>query len=76
MDSERPTGPILSDQYEIIDAAELAARLRVPPSWVRNRTRATTPKDGPIPHVRLGRYVRFLWASPELRGWLERQMRR
>ena len=55
---------------ELIDAAELAARLRVPPSWVRNRTRARTPKQERIPCVRLGRYVRFEWGSEQLMSWL------
>jgi hypothetical protein len=58
---------------EVIDAAELAARWRVPESWVRNRTRARTPKDERIPCVRLGRYVRFEWGSPQLSEWLARK---
>ena len=28
---------------ELIDSAELAARWKVPESWIRNRTRARTP---------------------------------
>ena len=57
---------------EIINAPELAKRLQVPVSWVRQR--ATSPRfrqEQRIPHVRLGRYVRFLWGSAELKGWLE-----
>jgi hypothetical protein len=57
----------------LIDAAELAKLLRVPESWVRNRTRARTPVAERIPCVRLGRYVRFAWGSPSLQAWLERQ---
>jgi hypothetical protein len=57
----------------LIDAAQLAELLRVPESWVRNRTRARTPAAERIPCVRLGRYVRFAWGSPSLQGWLERQ---
>lgn len=38
----------------LLDAAEVAARLGVPTSWVRESVRS-----GAIPHVRLGRYVRF-----------------
>jgi hypothetical protein len=56
---------------EIIDAPELAKRLRVPVSWVRQR--ATSPRfkqEQRIPHVRLGRYIRFLWGSAELKTWL------
>jgi len=55
---------------ELIDAVELASRWRVPESWIRNHTRARTPKDERIPCVRLGRYVRFEWGSPRLAEWL------
>ena len=58
---------------EVIDSAELAARWRVPESWIRNRTRARTPRDERIPCIRLGRYVRFEWGSPQLAGWLEKK---
>jgi len=58
---------------ELIDAVELAARWRVPTSWIRNRTRARTPKEDRIPCLRLGRYVRFAWRSPELEEWLNKQ---
>jgi excisionase family DNA binding protein len=38
----------------LVDAAEVADRLGVPKSWVLESARS-----GAIPHVRLGRYVRF-----------------
>ena len=38
----------------LVDAAEIAARLGVPKTWVLESARS-----GAIPHVRLGRYVRF-----------------
>ena len=53
---------------ELLDSAELAARLRLPESWVRSRTRARTPKVERIPHLQLGRYIRFSW--PEVSAWL------
>jgi hypothetical protein len=56
---------------ELIDAVELAARWRVPSSWIRNRTRARTPEAERIPCIRLGRYVRFEWGSRRLTEWLE-----
>src|SRR5579864_1571329 len=59
-----------SGNAELIDSAELANRWRVPESWIRNHTRARTPKDERIPCVRLGRYVRFEWGSPRLPEWL------
>ena len=42
----------------LLDAAELAERLHVPTSWVREQAR-----QGAIPCVRLGRYVRFYWLA-------------
>ena len=58
---------------ELIDSAELAARWRVPESWIRSHTGARTPAAERIPCVRLGRYVRFEWGSPHLEGWLARK---
>jgi hypothetical protein len=60
-------------QVEVIDSTELAKRLNVPETWVRSRTNVKRTSD-PIPHLRLGRYVRFPWGSEELRDWLERQL--
>jgi len=58
---------------ELIDSAELAARLRLPESWVRNHTRGRTPKAERIPCLRFGKYVRFEWGSPRLTEWLEKK---
>ncbi len=57
---------------EIIDAKELARRWSVPVSWVREYTRSDRTVDH-IPHVRLGRYVRFEWGSPQLAQWFARR---
>jgi len=62
-----------NDGPELIDSAELAARWRVPESWIRNHTRSRTPQDERIPCIRLGRYVRFEWASPRLQQWLDKK---
>lgn len=53
--------------YEIVAAKELARRWCVPESWVREQVRSRT--TDPIPHVRLGKYVRFEWGSPQLEQW-------
>jgi hypothetical protein len=58
---------------EVIDSAELAKRLNVPETWVRSRTNPKRTSD-PIPHLRLGRYVRFSWGSEQLHEWLNRQL--
>ncbi len=56
---------------EIIDSVELARRWKVPASWIRDYVRSRA-KD-PIPHVRLGRYVRFEFGCPDLDDWFARQ---
>jgi hypothetical protein len=59
-------------QYEFIDCSELARRLAVPTSWVRDQVRSRS--QDPLPHVNLGRYVRFLWGSPALELWIRRRI--
>jgi hypothetical protein len=59
--------------FEVIDSAELAARWRVPETWIRNHTRARTPEEDRIPCLRLGHYVRFEWGSPQLTAWLAKK---
>jgi hypothetical protein len=56
---------------EVIDAAELAKRWRLPESWIREQTR--TRAGDPLPCVRFGRYVRFEWGSPKLVAWYDRR---
>lgn len=50
----------------LLTAAEVADRLSVPESWVRQESR-----EGRMPHVRLGRYVRYEW--PGVVEWLGEQ---
>jgi excisionase family DNA binding protein len=52
----------------LLDAPGLAELLDVPETWVRAEARAER-----IPHVRLGRYVRF--DAAEVRRWLEGRRR-
>jgi len=54
-------------QYEVIDSEELAKRWNLPETWVRDGVHVRT--SDPIPHVKLGRYVRFEWGSAELEDW-------
>lgn len=58
--------------YEFIDSRELARRLAVPTSWIRDQVRARS--EDPLPHVNLGKYVRFLWGSPALELWIKRRI--
>ena len=43
---------------ELITVQELAKKLKVPVSWVYQRTRLGQEA---IPHVKMGKYVRFDW---------------
>jgi hypothetical protein len=58
--------------YEFVDCRELAHRLTVPVSWIRDRVRARA--EDPLPHVNFGKYVRFLWGSPALELWIARRI--
>jgi len=58
--------------YEFIDSGGLARRWDVPVSWIRDQVRRRA--EDPLPHVNLGKYVRFLWGSPELLEWIERRI--
>jgi excisionase family DNA binding protein len=50
----------------LLDAKEVAELLSVPATWVREQTRT-----GDLPHLRLGRYVRF--DQEAVLAWLETQ---
>ena len=67
--SENAVSTPLVMRYEVIDSPELAKRWSVPVTWVREHVRKRTPD--PIPHLKLGKYCRFRWGSPELAAWLE-----
>ncbi len=58
---------------EIIDAAEMAARLKVKPSWIVQESKPSRTHD-PIPVFRLGKHRRYRWGSPEMDAWLSRRL--
>jgi excisionase family DNA binding protein len=61
-------GSAMIEPSPLLDAAAAAELLNVPKSWVLAEARADR-----IPHIRLGRYVRF---DPDrLREWWEAQLR-
>jgi excisionase family DNA binding protein len=65
------TSPTITDDVapaRLIDAGQAAELLGVPKTWVLAEARADR-----IPHVRLGRYVRF--EAAELRAWWEARRR-
>jgi excisionase family DNA binding protein len=47
---------------DILTPDELATRLKVPKSWVYEKTRSRSRNRNPLPCLRLGRYIRFDWA--------------
>ena len=52
---------------ELLTVSEVAAALKVPVSWVYERTRRSGTEQ--IPHFKLGKYLRFRWST--VREWLE-----
>lgn len=78
MSAAMPSTPGLTnrqalDPTDILTPAELAERLKVPLSWVfeKTRHRATVRDAEPLPCLRVGRYLRFHW--PSVSAWLLRQ---
>ena len=58
----------LSLQDELLTVTDVAELLRVPVSWVYDRTRRRGMER--IPHLKLGKYLRF--NASEVREWLQR----
>jgi len=57
-------GQVLTSSPSFLSPEELATHLNVPKSWIYDRTR-----DNTIPHVKIGKYVRF--SLPEVLAWLK-----
>lgn len=57
----------------LLTPEQLALKLSVSPSWIREKTRerARQRDADPLPVVRLGKYVRFRWT--DIDAWLKRQ---
>ncbi len=51
------------------DAKTLANQLGVPVSWIYDRTRRNGPET--IPHLKLGKYIRFNPRSDVFQEWLK-----
>jgi hypothetical protein len=60
----QPASPAL-DPSDLLTVDELAERLKVPRSWVfeQTRERARVRSESPLPHIHLGKYLRFSWTS-------------
>ena len=57
-------GQMFTPSPSLLSPEELAIHLNVPKSWIYERTR-----DNTIPHVKIGKYVRF--SLPEVLVWLK-----
>lgn len=55
---------------ELMTVSEIASLLKVPVSWVYERTRRRGIEQ--LPHVKLGKYLRF--SLPEIKEWLNKQV--
>src|SRR6267378_1605767 len=58
---------------EILTPRQLAERLQVKASWVyeQTRNRSSVRNPDPLPHIKMGLYLRFDWR--DVLAWLERQ---
>lgn len=52
---------------QLLTVSEVASTLKVPVSWVYERTRRSGGEQ--IPHFKLGKYLRFHWSA--VQNWLE-----
>ena len=63
-----------AELHELLTVDEVAALLKVSRSWVYEHTRSrTTPRSERLPHVKIGKYVRFDPCA--VRAFLERKCR-
>ena len=56
---------------QLLTVSEVAPTLKVPVSWVYERTRCSGGEQ--IPHFKLGKYLRFHWSA--VQKWLENMKR-
>jgi excisionase family DNA binding protein len=67
--------PVSTELHELLTVEEVAALLKVSKSWVYEHTRGRgTPRSEQLPHVKLGKYVRFDLRS--VRAFLDRRATR
>ena len=60
LSDQSPSGLAHDSLHELLTVEEVAAVLKVSPSWVYEHTRSRgTPRAERLPHIRIGKYVRF-----------------
>lgn len=71
----RPGPAACLEPSDLLTPEELAARLKVPKSWVfeQTRERAKVRNKTPLPCIRLGKYLRFSWV--QVSNWLTQNSR-
>lgn len=62
------TSPVVASSDEILTVAEVAGLLKVPQSSIYEWTRFRTHQRVPLPHRKVGKYLRFL--RSEVDAWL------
>jgi len=68
---DAPTKHLLD--YQVLSAKQFSARLNLPSSWILDNANPALGNDS-IPYFPLGKFKRFLWNSPDLIAWIERQI--
>jgi len=58
-----------TERKQLMTVSEIADFLKVPKSWVYERTRLFGNQR--LPHIRLGKYLRF--SVSEVMAWVEKQ---
>ena len=72
--AERPSTAPELELHELLTVDEVAGLLKVSKSWVYEHTRSRgTPRDERLPHIRIGKYVRF--DAESVRAFLARKAR-
>lgn len=66
--TKKDSGGLEMENQELLTIKEMAARLKVPPSWLYARTRI---KDSDFPVIRVGKYCRF--EAGAVMDWIEKQ---
>jgi hypothetical protein len=66
--SKLETIPDPIDAADILTPAELSKRLKLPLSWIYEKSRKRGEHDNPLPTLRCGRYLRFSW--PDVVAWM------
>jgi hypothetical protein len=58
---------------DLLTPAQLAERLQVKKTWVyeQTRNRMNVRNSDPLPHIQMGRYLRFVW--DDVWEWLQRR---